>query len=279
MVSRKILNARVVERARRLREQLDAAPIVEVTGVVSPPGAGGASSPNQKLWTLLFDLESWRIKNGAVQDRPLTVEHQVSRKEFKELQRALKPYAVVRLAARVVVKTNIGTPRASMEKFIGLQRTDVQLNQQSAALQKPVTFADAAFGTFTLDRDVDWFSTRARWKGKPIELCLSATGPKAVKKAAKIAHTLWEKQNDWDERAGALAVENLLSLKNDNWLEDGERELNSRQFAARMRLQSIVVRPDGSVDFWYNDGGLFWGHSIQVSGTLKRGPKRADIAG
>jgi hypothetical protein len=279
MVSRKILNARVVERARRLREQLDTAPVVQVTGVVSPPGAGGASSPGQKLWTLLFTLESWRINDSAAQDRPLMVERQVSRKEFKELQRALKPYAVVRLAARVVVKTEVGTPRASMERFVGLRRGDMQLSQQSAALQKPVTFADAALGTFTLDRDVDWFSTRARWKGKLIALCLSATAPNAVKKAVKIAHTLWEKQNDWDKQTRAFAGENLLLLKNDNWLDVGEQELNGRQFAARMRLKSIVVRPDGTVDFWHDDGGLFRGHSILVAGTLKRGPKRAEIAG
>ena len=46
-----------------------------------------------------------------------------------------------------------------------------------------------------------------------------------------------------------------------------------------MKLESISVRNNGSFDFWHNDGDLFWGHSIQISGNLTDGPKRADIPG
>jgi hypothetical protein len=46
-----------------------------------------------------------------------------------------------------------------------------------------------------------------------------------------------------------------------------------------MTLESITVTPDGSFDFWHNDGDLFYGHSIQVSGNLSQGPTHADIPG
>jgi hypothetical protein len=46
-----------------------------------------------------------------------------------------------------------------------------------------------------------------------------------------------------------------------------------------MRLKSVTVYPDGSFDFWHDDGDLFWGHSIQVSGDLLDGPTHADIPG
>ena len=45
-----------------------------------------------------------------------------------------------------------------------------------------------------------------------------------------------------------------------------------------MKLQSIVFYPDGDFNFWYDDGDLFWGHSIAISGNLE-GLKDADIPG
>ena len=36
-------------------------------------------------------------------------------------------------------------------------------------------------------------------------------------------------------------------------------------------------RSPGTVpfDFWFNDGALFWGHSIHVTGSLEGGPEKA----
>lgn len=46
-----------------------------------------------------------------------------------------------------------------------------------------------------------------------------------------------------------------------------------------MTLEGISVDPDGSFDFWHNDGDLFWGHAIQISGSLVEGPTLANIPG
>jgi hypothetical protein len=46
-----------------------------------------------------------------------------------------------------------------------------------------------------------------------------------------------------------------------------------------MRLTSITVGHGGRFTFWHEDGDLFWGHSITVSGTLAKGPTDADIPG
>jgi hypothetical protein len=51
------------------------------------------------------------------------------------------------------------------------------------------------------------------------------------------------------------------------------------EFKARMALESVTVEADGSFQFWYGDGDLFWGHSIQVSGNLAEGPTDASLAG
>ena len=65
----------------------------------------------------------------------------------------------------------------------------------------------------------------------------------------------------------------------DSWLEEDEEELDAEKFEARLELESIEVRPDGEFCFWFEDGDLFWGHSITVEGTLEGGPEQADIQG
>ena len=46
-----------------------------------------------------------------------------------------------------------------------------------------------------------------------------------------------------------------------------------------MTLDAITVYPDGAFDFWHHDGDMFWGHSIQVSGSLSEGLILADTLG
>ena len=47
----------------------------------------------------------------------------------------------------------------------------------------------------------------------------------------------------------------------------------------RMELESIEVRADGSFEFWFADGEMFYGHSIHVSGNLTGGPDAAQMEG
>lgn len=271
--------AQAEARMKRLRDQLDASAIVDVLGVVSPSGASGGKSRGEKLWTLRFTLDAWRFKGAALQSRPLDVQRQVNDKDLKRYQESLESYTVVRLKARVVAKSVLGGPQALLVKLVGVDTSDTELNDKVAELQMPVTFTDPRLGTFTLDRRVDWYTANTKWLKQPISLNLSATEPKDIEKALKAVYILWKAQKGWSKRIGDFAVKQLLSLKNDNWLGDDEAELTAKQFKARMKLEAITVTPRGSFDFWHHDGGLFWGHSIQVSGNLTKGPTDADIPG
>lgn len=279
MASAKDEIAKAEARMKRLRDQLAASPIVEILGVVSASGAGGGKSRGEKLWTLQFTLDAWRIKGANLQNRPLDVQRRVNDKDLERFQEALEPSTVIRFKARVVEKSVLGTPQALLVRLVGVDTSDAELNAKAAELQKPVTFTDSKLGTFTLDRRVDWFTAKVKWLGKPVSLNLSAIAPKDLEKALKAAHTLWKAQKGWSKRIGDFAVKQLLPLKNDNWLGDDEAELNAKQFKERMGLEAITVTPSGSFDFWHNDGDLFWGHSIQISGNLTKGPTAADIPG
>ena len=79
-------------------------------------------------------------------------------------------------------------------------------------------------------------------------------------------------------------MRDLLELAND-WASDGgceehePEEITREQFMERLEPDAVQISGDGSFDFWFNDGALFWGHSIHVTGSLEGGPEKAEMEG
>jgi len=80
-----------------------------------------------------------------------------------------------------------------------------------------------------------------------------------------------------DARARILVAETSLHSYNDEWrfgtslMADGSaREfekpaLTQEQFCAQLTLETIEASGAACLTFWYQDGGLFWGHSHHVA--------------
>jgi hypothetical protein len=269
-------DSEIFARQQRLLDQLAVSPIVEVLGVVSPSGASGGRVGGESLWSVGFTFDAWRIVGGDLRAGPLSISRKVTDQELDKLQRKIGPYAVVRIKARVG-ESAFGGHQARLEEFVGVETSDAELNHQAVELQQPVTFEDPTFGIFTLDRRVDWFTGEVVWDGKRIPLNLSKS--EEAQEALKSARELWQNQVEWNRRVRDFAVQELLPLKNGTWLDEDEAELSPDEFKDRMTLESITVYPDGSFEFWHDDGDLFWGHSIQISGSLSQGLTHADIPG
>ena len=60
-----------------------------------------------------------------------------------------------------------------MESLLGEEISDAELNAFAEQLQKPVTYEDPQFGTFTLNRSVNWYEASVMWNGQSIQLTLS----------------------------------------------------------------------------------------------------------
>ena len=166
-----------------------------------------------------------------------------------------------------------------LEKIMRKNVKDIELQEHLKQLQQPVRYKDKVLGTLQLDRSIDWYSGRTKWNGKAMDVNLSAKKPEELQQSLAAAHTLWANQKKWTKRVGDYAIQKLLDLKNGSWLEDEQPKVTKAQFLKCMTLTSITVEPDGSFDFWHDDGDLFWGHSIQIHGNLANGLTRADIPG
>ncbi len=60
-------------------------------------------------------------------------------------------------------------------------------------------------------------------------------------------------------------VDEMLVLKNDSWLEEGDDAISKTQFQKHIKLHSVSIYEDGSVELYYKANDLFWGHDVQTS--------------
>jgi hypothetical protein len=141
-----------------------------------------------------------------------------------------------------------------------------------------VRFEDPRFGAFEFDLRLGRYNGRAIWEGVQVKLNLAAVDDQERDASLACAHRLWSEPG-WAAQVHDYAVKHLLPVKNRGWLDEGEAPLTPAQFIGRMRLVAIDVEPDGHFTFWHDDGDLFWGHAIEVGGTLDGGPNHADTPG
>ena len=75
------------------------------------------------------------------------------------------------------------------------------------------------------------------------------------------------------------AAAHMLDTAND-WLGDADEEpITAEQFADRITLSELAFRNDGSIEAYYDDGDIFWGHCIIVRMDKNGTVKDAEIAG
>lgn len=260
--------------------ELEGQPLADVSGILSPLGMGGASTGRSDYpWILRFTFLSWQTVGGQIQNHELTIHKRVSDNELKSTMGRFKAYDVIRISARIAEHNSSGKPQALMDQIIGKNADSADLNKRALELQEPVTFNDERFGIFTLDRRIDWYEAVVPWGSAKIRLTLTPFESGDAEACLPTAYALWDSQPIWERLILDYAAAKLLSLKNDNWLGEDESELNSNDFKDRLTLESINVMADGKFEFWFNDGDLFWGHSIRVSGSLSKGPTSAGIEG
>ncbi len=264
---------------QQLIDQLKVCSIVEITGLVGVSGSSASKIGNDHLWSLTIKFDAWRVGSGNLRRDPLTVRRKVSELELKKIRKKITAETIIKIRARVSDDNIFGSPQALLEEIIKTNISDTVLNSCLEELKKPVTYADGVFGIFTFDRGLNWYRANVNWIEDSINLNLSIESNDDLNAALQTAHVLWNDKVMWNNLIRDYAVRELLSLKNESWLEEDEIEVTGEQFKDRMSLESITIYSDGSFEFWHDDGDLFWGHSILISGSLSKGLTDADIPG
>jgi hypothetical protein len=246
---------------------------VTIHGIVSPSGQCGFSKEHGQYDVHMFTIAAWRDAQGNLIERELLVLRPVA--SGHDWGRDYPAFSTHRIS---VVLTKDGT-RAVFNEALPPSPSDREFVSIIERLRQPVIVSTARFGELVLDRRIGWFEGEAEWNGTRIEVTFLADDEGSIDDALMTAESLWTDQGKWKDRIDSYAVQELLSLKNEAWLDDDEPTITAEEFVARMTLSSITVRAGGEFEFWYDDGDLFLGHSIQVCGNLRDGPNDADIPG
>ena len=244
-----------------------------ILGVTGPSGFSGSTVENKTLLVAGATLSAWMEEN----------EEEIHRERKSLLTLAddqLLQFLRSHVPGNFIIKAKV---RASKDgtafQLIGMPEPgfDPDLKAFLEEQKKPVTLESQEFGTFTLVRALGWFDAEAQWCDQPVRLTFDQS--QDAQACLDTAHTLFAQAEQWDEKAVSFACANLLQQLNELAAQGDEEEMTEEELASQLIPDSILVTDQGGFEFWYGDGGLFWGKSICVSGTLSEGVTQARLEG
>jgi hypothetical protein len=136
------------------------------------------------------------------------------------------------------------------------------------------------FGPLVYDPTHEWFEAGTTFGGQSIAINLSAPNDEGAARLLANAEAMAADEAGWFARlqecaAGLVDISNEWNEDQDDWTGPIDRD----GFISRISLESIVLHEGDRFEAYFNDGDLFWGHSIVVSGTMADGPQEAATAG
>lgn len=246
-----------------------------IVGLIGASAPGGVSYGTTSERLLVIHCAAWRYAGSPVTESELRLEMPVSQTQLDEYMMALDPYQII----EATVQDGDRPDRKRVTAITNTGASDPDLAAIAERLQVLVELEHPVFGTLIYDRRFGYFRGRATWGDQAVALMLDCAEPDQPGRAFETAEVLFRDQAAWAQRVNDYAVDQLLALKNESWLDDDEEPLTPAAFVRRMTLETIAIDEEGAFTFWHDDGDLFWGHAIQISGDLADGLNLADIPG
>ena len=157
-----------------------------------------------------------------------------------------------------------------------------ELEEMLIEYRKPVVLQDDILGELTYDKQLKSFEGNMAWlRGEiHISLYVDKDNKSGITKAKKALKIMVLEQEKWDADLRSFAAQELTKLACE-WAESEEEAalITEESFAKRISLSLIWVSSGGSFTAYLDDDELFFGHSIAVSGSPKKGLLSADIEG
>lgn len=150
---------------------------------------------------------------------------------------------------------------------------DPELKAMLDKIKAPVTLDGGELGTFTWVRFMNWFQAEVEWQEEDTLL----TFPREEDSDACLAtaRQLLEQQDQWAQQLPELVCGRLLETLQQL---DEEEPITREELEAQLFPDTIQVHADGGVEFWFGEGGMFFGRVIHVTGTLADGALNAELS-
>ncbi|MDA1475176.1 DUF2262 domain-containing protein [Bacillus changyiensis] len=253
--------------------------VIEVAAVTGPSGIGAGRATGDVMWNASIPVIAWKEihSNSPAIQKELRLEWLVNDDEWQKTRDIFKANTIVKLYVRK------GNKAMMLVKVIDTAYQDDELQSILNEALKPIDYKDSKLGTFKLNKAVKLFEKEITWAGQAGILYFDwHENEQEMKASLATAHILFQDQVQWDAKIRAYAAEELVELAND-WLQDNDEteidEITKELFIELMEFSSISVYSDGDFEVFFDDGDMFWGHSIIVSGHRNGTFESAEIAG
>lgn len=250
-----------VIREQRVQAAAAQMPVAEVSGVVWPLGPCMGRSQGEDDYRLRFNFVAWRIGTDPVREQELKLCQLPGGRPLRDVMNTIKPLAVLTVAARVLEDNEIGTPYALIVEH---RRTtdDPQLEAIAADLRKPVTFADARLGLFTLNRALGKFEGRATRGKELIAVDVAGATVEAAKARMETLASIIARSEEWD-RWTEREVLPRVHEQAVNWAEV-DPPPTKEDVAKDLHLIGVSLYEDGGLSLLYEAGDHLGGHQAWV---------------
>lgn len=253
---------------------------LDILAVTGPSGFGAVKMEDSELWQASIGLTAWMEADSSEIHREETGLISLCDDTLRGyLRQRTPPDFIIKFRAR---RSLDGTRLLLLD--LPQPAFDPELKAILEEQKKPESIEVEGLGTFAFNRQVGWFEAEIDWLDGKVRLDFDKGEPESMTAAQDTARALLDDAQNWDRRVRTFAAQQLTELAN-QWAQDSEEEgdeieeITPEDFAQRMELDAIQTDDQGGFTFWFEDGEMFWGHSIRVSGTLEGGPDDAQMEG
>ena len=249
---------------------------LDLLAVTGPSGFGAVPVEGSQLWEASIGLTAWMEEDTPEIHREETGLVTLADDTLRSyLRQRVPPDFIIKFRARRALD---GT------RFLLLDLPQPAFDPDLKAIleeqKKPESTYVEDLGTFVLNRQVGWYEAEVDWLDGKVRLDFDKGEEAEMKAAQDTARALLADARSWDERVRTFAAGQLTDLANQFAREEGEEpcsDITPQDFASRLELDAVQVDDRGGFTFWFEDGEMFWGRSIRVSGTLAAGPEEAKM--
>lgn len=229
-------------------------------GIINEDGVGKSFFDDE--YTMTFSFIAFVKNDGTIQEKEAVIFKTIPSLNY-EIE-GLEPLSIVKISG-----TDLKTPNQYRINLISIIKTNCEhqgLDEIVARRTNPVRLDIPNFGIFTLDKLSKIFETELEWDNSTILLSFSSE----IEKDEIIpnAKRMIENAVYWNQKFKDRIAEELLSLKNETWIEENESPITARELNERIKLISITFYSQDEFEANFSDDNIFYGHIINLSGNL-----------
>jgi len=241
-------------------------------GVVSEDGVVKSSFKDE--YSMSFTFCAYTKNDSDLIKKEIYVTKEIP--SFETKIKGIEALTIIQISGEEFTYHN--QKRIKLDKVLKSNVDHKELEDFLVKRNEPVIYESSVLGKFELDRRLDWYEGKADWDGNTIDIFLNGE-LKKIDITEKNAISILKDQQEWNLFIKSKICEELLKLKNENWLEEGENPLTADEFISKIYLESIAFNDTDVFQMYFNDGDIFWGHAITIETDFNKIVEHIGIEG